>query len=209
MKKIRMQYLWGGLLIILGIVFLLQEFTVIGSAFNLLWAILLGVGGVFFLWAYATNEAQWWASIPGMTLIGLTAVVFEDMFPIFSGKEWLGAIFLAFVGLGFWLVYFRRQSFWWAIIPGGTLVTLGLVAGLGNTSLPNEGIFFLGLGITFALVGLLPAKEYNLQWAYIPAAILAVLGLAQLTLVGAFLTNFWPVLLIIVGGYVIFRNWKK
>ena len=209
MKKIRMQYLWGGLLIILGIVFLLQEFTVIGRPFNLLWAILLGVGGVFFLWAYATNEAQWWASIPGMTLIGLTAVVFEDMFPIFSGKEWLGAIFLAFVGLGFWLVYFRRQSFWWAIIPGGTLVTLGLVAGLGNTSLPNEGIFFLGLGITFALVGLLPAKEYNLQWAYIPAAILAVLGLAQLTLVGAFLTNFWPVLLIIVGGYVIFRNWKK
>ena len=209
MKKLSSQYLWGVLLIVLGILFLLQEFNLIGSAWNLLWAIIMGVAGIAFLWAYAANETQWWAAIPGMTLIGLTAVVLGDIFTLPFKGDWLGAFFLAFIGLGFWLVYFRRPSFWWAIIPGGTLVTLGIVSGLGNTSLPEEGIFFLGLGITFALVGLLPAKQYNLQWAYIPAAVLGILGLAQLIAMGTLLFSFWPILLIIIGGYIIIRNWKK
>jgi hypothetical protein len=66
----------------------------------------------------------------------------------------------------------RRR--WWAMIPGGVLVTLGIVSALtdayniGNTG----GVFFVGLGITFMLVALLA----NMRWAYIPAAVLLLLG---------------------------------
>lgn len=208
MKKIRTQYVWGTLLIVLGILFLLQEFNIIWSALDYLWILIMGISGIVFLWIYATKKEQWWAAIPGMTLIGLAATVLEGQFNFFSGSNWIGALFLAFIGLGFWLVYLRRPSFWWAIIPGGTLVTLGVVSGPGNAFTSEEGIFFLGLGITFALVGLLPAKQYKTQWAYIPAAVLIVLGLMQLA-AGTLLINFWPVALIIIGGYIIFKNWKK
>ncbi len=209
MKKFRMQYLWGASLIILGVLFLLQEFNLIGNAWNLLWTIVMGIAGIVFLWIYATNKAQWWAAIPGMTLLGLTAVALGDMFTLPFTGDWLGSLFLASIGLGFWLVYLRQPSFWWAIIPGGTLVTLGAVSGLESTAFPDEGVFFLGLGITFSLVGLLPAKQYKTQWAYIPAAVLGILGLVQLTAAGTFLLNFWPVLLIVIGGYIIIRNWRK
>ncbi|OQY35583.1 MAG: hypothetical protein B6I38_01475 [Anaerolineaceae bacterium 4572_5.1] len=208
MKKIRMQYVWGALLITLGILFLLQEFNLIGSALDYLWILIMGISGIVFLWVYATKKDQWWAAIPGMTLIGLAATVVEEQFNFFPGSNWTGALFLAFIGLGFWLVYLRRPSFWWAIIPGGTLVTLGVVSGLGSSIISDEGIFFLGLGITFALVGLLPAKQYRTQWGYIPAAVLIILGLIQLS-VGTFLINLWPIALIIIGGYIIFKNWKK
>ena len=209
MKKLRSQYLWGILLIALGILFLLQEFSLIGSAWNLIWSIGMGIAGIIFLWMYATKKDHWWAAIPGMTLIGLSAAALGDTFPMPFSSNWLGSLFLAFIGAGFWLVYLRQRSFWWAIIPGGTLVTLGAVATLDSSSLSVEGIFFLGLGITFALVGLLPAKHYKTQWAYIPAIVLGILGLTQLTILGARLINFWPVVLIIVGGYIIIKNWRK
>ncbi|MBS1249886.1 MAG: hypothetical protein MAG431_01471 [Chloroflexi bacterium] len=142
----------------MGILFLLQEFTLIGSAWSSLWAIIMGVAGIAFLWTYATDKAHWWAAIPGMTLLGLTATVLGDMFA-FPGSDWLGSLFLAFIGAGFWLVYFRQPSFWWAIIPGGTLVTLGAVSGLENVAIPTESIFFLGLGITFGLAGVSPSQR--------------------------------------------------
>ena len=208
MKKFNTKYLWGTLLIVLGILFLLQEFDLIGSAWDLLWAIIMGVAGIVFLWVFATNENQWWAAIPGMTLLGLSAVVLGSMESIPLNDDWMGSLFLAFIGIGFWLVYIRQTTFWWAIIPGGTLITLGAVSGFDSINVPSEGVFFLGLGITFALLGLLPAKQHSTQWAYIPAAVLGVLGLAQLTAMGTLLANFWPVILILIGGFIIIKNLK-
>ena len=161
MKKNRSQYLWGTLLIILGILFLLQEFGQIGSAWDSLWTIIMGMGGLAFLWVYTRNKDQWWAAIPGMTLIGLSITAIEAQLDIFAGKDWTGSLFLVFVGFGFWLVYLKRNAFWWAIIPGGTLLTLGAVSGFGSTFTSEAGIFFLGLGITFALVGILPNKKHK------------------------------------------------
>ena len=32
---------------------------------------------------------------------------------------WGGALFLGSIGLAFWVIYFVRRDFWWAVIPGG------------------------------------------------------------------------------------------
>lgn len=59
------------------------------------------------------------------------------------------------------------------------------VAGLGIDVLPfqfiNSGsVLFIGLGLTFGVLGLLSTYlGQNLRWAYIPAAILLVLGLTD------------------------------
>ncbi len=208
MNKDRSRLLWGALLILAGILFFLQEFQVLGSAFEYLWIILMAIGSGAFLWVYFTKPDQWWAVIPGLTLLGLTLVGLENIIRIFPGGSWSGAVFLGCIGLAFWLVYLRRQEQWWAIIPGGVLVTLALVAGLDFLTDWSDVIFFLGMGLTFLLVALLPGQAYNTRWAFIPAGILGVLGLLLMAPIQSVLNYIWPVFLVGLGIFVLIRNWK-
>lgn len=206
MKLDNSRVIWGSLLILAGVLFFLQEFQVVGSAFEYLWVALMAAGSGVFLWIYFTKREQWWAVIPGLTLLGLALVGLENIIKIFPDGSWTGAVFLGCIGLAFWLVYLRRQEQWWAIIPGGVLVTLALVAGLDFLSDWTDVIFFLGLGVTFALVALLPGQAYNTRWAYIPAGILAVLGLILIAPIQSAINYVWPVLLVALGIYVLVRS---
>jgi len=207
MKKDQSRLIWGGLLILAGILFLLQELNILGNAFQYLWLILMAAGAAVFLGIYFTKKEQWWAVIPGLTLLGLSLSGLDSLLNIFPGSSWAGAVFLGCVGLAFWLIYLRRQDQWWAIIPGGVLLTLAAVAGLDNILDWSEVIFFLGLAGTFALVGILPSQP-DTRWAFIPAAVLAVLGVALFAPFKPVLIVIWPVVLIALGAYILFRNWK-
>jgi len=208
MKKDQSRLIWGSLLILAGVLFMLQEFQVLGSAFEFLWVILMAAGSGVFLWIYFTKPEQWWAVIPGLTLFGLTLVGLENIIQVFPGGEFSGAVFLGCIGLAFWLVYLRRRDQWWAIIPGGVLVTLAAVAGLEFLSDWNDVLFFLGLGATFALVGVLPNQTHNTRWAFIPAGILTILGLALLPQIQWVANYIWPILLVGLGIFILVRNWK-
>lgn len=199
---------WGSILILAGILFFLQEFQILGSAFEILWVILMAAGSGAFLWMYFTKREQWWAVIPGLTLLGLTLVGLNNIIQVLPGGNWIGAVFLGCIGLAFWMVYLRRQEQWWAIIPGGVLLTLALVAGLDFLSDWSDVIFFLGLGVTFGLVGLLPQQTHNTRWAFIPAGIMIVLGLALFAPIQSVINYVWPVLLVGLGIFVLIRNWK-
>jgi hypothetical protein len=77
---------------------------------------------------------------------------------------------------------------------------------LGIRGFDSGGVFFIGLGVTFLVVALLPTeKRDNLRWAFIPAGILILMGL----LIGAsftFLLEFlWPLALIVGGAIMIWR----
>jgi len=70
------------------------------------------------------------------------------------------------------------------------------------------GIFFIGLGLTFALVGLLPAPRGRMRWAFIPALVLLVMGLLIFAAAEQFINYLWPVALILVGLYLVFRTFR-
>ena len=207
MKKDQSRLIWGGILILAGILFLLQELNILGNAFQYLWLILMAAGGAVFIWIYFTKKEQWWAIIPGLTLLGLSLSGLDSLLNFYPGSSWTGAVFLGCIGLAFWLIYLRRQDQWWAIIPGGVLLTLAAVAGLEKILDWSEVIFFLGLACTFALVGILP-NQLDTRWAFIPAAVLAVLGVALFDPFQSIMLLIWPVALIALGGYILFRNWK-
>lgn len=209
MKKDQSRVIWGSILILAGILFFLQEFQILGSAFEYLWLILMAAGSGAFLWMYFTKPEQWWAVIPGLTLLGLTLVGLDNIFQIMPGNNWIGAVFLGSIGLAFWLVYLRKQEQWWAIIPGGVLLTLALEAGIESMSGWGDVVFFLGLGITFALVAILPNQTHNTRWAYIPAGIMIALGLILIAPIQSVINYVWPVLLVGLGIFVLVRNWKS
>jgi hypothetical protein len=99
--------------------------------------------------------------------------------------------------VGFWAVYFRQPSQWWAIIPGGVLITLGLTSALTEAFNITEtgGVFFVGLGLTFLLVALLA----KMKWAFIPAAVLLLLGFFLGTPFEGVLQYVWIGILLIAG----------
>ena len=117
--------LWGVLLIVLGGFFLLQVTGIFGVLTTLFWSVAFAAAGAVFLYVFLTGlHTRWWAAIPGFTLLGLAATIFYDRFapPFFSDIG--GAVFLASIGAGFIAIFFTNREQWWAIIPGGALLSV-------------------------------------------------------------------------------------
>lgn len=192
----------GALLVALGVLFLLQNFL-FTNVTNLVWLVVFGVGGLIFLYVFATNQEHWWAVIPGFTLLGLAALIG------FGHRlgNWGGGLFLGSIGLAFWVIFLVRRDYWWSVIPAGVLTTLAFVAALADRlpGMASGGIFFLGLGATFGLVYLLSGMEHRQRWALIPAAILGVFGLLLTLSLGGLVNYVWAVALIGVGIYLLTR----
>lgn len=205
------QLMWGLLLIALGGFFLLQATGILGALSDLFWSLAFGLAGGVFLYVFFTAlHERWWAAIPGFTLMGLAATIFYSRFapPILSGMT--GAIFLGSIGAGFLTIFVTNPRQWWAIIPGGALFSVAGVAAIDALPIRflNSGsVLFIGLGLTFGVLGLMSTYlNQNLRWAYIPAAILLGLGLIVVTpFVGA-LVWLWPLALIGAGAYLILRR---
>jgi hypothetical protein len=210
MKSMRAIIGLGVLLIVAGVLFLLEALGVLPKIGNLVWILLFVVGGLAFLWVYITNREQWWAVIPGCVLLGIAGTIaLADV-----AGSWSGALVPAAIGVSFWIIYLTRRDFWWAVIPGGVLITVALIAGLGDP-LPEQmtpAILFLGLALTFLLVFLLPTPAGRMKWAWIPAAVLAVLGIGFLASMGGMTTLLavaGPLALIVFGGFLLWRGLKK
>jgi len=197
---------WGVLLVLGGFAFLLQNLGYLTFG-GLFWALLFGLGGLFFLSFFFQGRENWWAVIPGMALISISALMaLESLLPL-AADSWGGAIVLGGIALSFVIIYLISRQNWWAIIPAGVLLTLTLVILLESFfSLETGGIFFLGLGLTFALVALLPTPEGRMTWAWIPAGILLVLGVLIFAAVERLFNYIWPLILIIAGGVMILRT---
>ncbi len=203
MKWLESRFLWGVLLILGGVLFLLQNLGLIEFA-GIFWAILLSIAGIFFLSIYSANRLSWWAIIPGVSLLSLaTASIVEYLFPKLS-ETWSGLIALAGIGVSFLIVYLLDRRRWWAIIPMGVMFSIGLVLGLENylPSSATGGVFLIGLGITFGLVIILSDKKSQMNWAWIPAVILTVLGVILSLSAGKWF-NYLIAVLLILGGLLI------
>jgi hypothetical protein len=108
-------------------------------------------------------------------------------------------------------VYFSERGNWWAIIPTGVMTTIAIVAVVdSNTStIASGGIFFLGLGITFALVAVLPTSVGQMRWAWIPAAILGLMGVLILIAAENLINYIWPSALILSGLLLVIRSIRR
>ena len=199
----------GILLITAGVIFLLNNLGVI----TLNWAVLIGplfaIGGLVFVLVFILNTNEWWALIPGFVLMAIGLIIFMGERDIDFLGPWSGAIFLGFLGAAFFLIYITHHNHWWAIIPGGVLLTLAGVTLIAEREMLSGVVFFLGLGVTFGLVYLLPKPAGKLKWALYPAGILTFVGILVLLGVTKLFNFVWPVALLAAGGYVLFRAVRK
>jgi hypothetical protein len=211
LKLISSRIFWGIFLVLGGAILLLDTIGVIEGS-ELFWIIAAFIGGVLFLSAYFTNKEYWWALIPGTILLSLAiAIGLDSYLPGFKNASLAGPVILAGIALSFLLVYVVDKSNWWAIIPFGVMATLVVVAiiDLYVSTGGTAGIFFLGLGLTFGLVALLPNSVAKMKWAWFPAAILGVMGFLILIAAENLINYIWPIILILVGIYLVVRSFRS
>ncbi len=202
MRRYDPRLILGVLLVLGGLLSLLDVMGIISNASGIFWGLIFAAGGLAFLYMLNNDRNNWWAAFPAFTLLGLSVASFLPR----SLQAYDGLAFFAGISLGFWWVYFTGASErWWAIIPAGVLLTLGVVSVVDDVSngMETGGLFFLGLGLTFMLVAVLPGGRSR-SWALIPGTVLLLFG--------AFLGSYrgvsdylWPVVLIVLGGYFVWR----
>ncbi|MDF1514284.1 MAG: hypothetical protein P1S60_10795 [Anaerolineae bacterium] len=207
MAKLRSRMVWGSLLIVAGLLFLLDSLgqLYLGSV----WPVFFGFAGVMFLVTFFRDSSQWWPIIPGFTLIGLVLVILVDTVAPGLANTINGAIFLGSLGLGFLGVLLAtggRQ--WWAMIPGGVLVTLAVTDLLSAVVSDDVGaaLFMFGFAGTFGLVYLFSGQGQRRGWALYPAVILTLIGCFALASAVNLGYLVWPLAFIGAGAYILIRT---
>jgi hypothetical protein len=186
MKRTDTTILVGLLLLGAGFLFLLLNLGLLGQAEAAVWAAAFAAGGAAFLAVFWRDRAHWWALIPGFVLLSIGTLIGLNAFVPSFNEAWGGALVLGGISLSFWMIYLTDRARWWAVIPGGVLLSVAAIV-LLSAQLPGQElgwVIFLGLALTFGLVYLLPAGEGRNHWAIYPAAVLLVMALLLMAMMG-------------------------
>jgi hypothetical protein len=156
--------------------------------------------------------------VGGIILIAIGLLALVGQLVDLSSLENLGVFFLAALGAIFLLWGILAHDVG-PMIPGGILSGLGwgtaLIAGPFSVAdnLNEGGVFLLTFALGWVLITLLSAvfTDKTHWWPLIPGAIIGLVGLSVLY-GGVFLEslefmgNIWPVLLIVLGIYILFHS---
>ena len=209
MKPFNWRVPLGVVLVVLGVLAFLQSFNILnmrGEIWLLAFGLIFAAVGVSFIYALIADHNAWWAAIPGMTLLGLGVMMVLFSFPSISLGALPPFIFLGSIAAAFWLIYYlKRSNFWWAIIPAGVMTTIAIIVFIPEGSSLGGSVFFLGMAATFALLGFVEINGRRMTWPWIPAGVLAVMGVLIGLTTSGWSAIVWAVLLILAGAFLVAR----
>lgn len=189
----------GVALVALGVLALLSNVGLFAGLSRVIGMVLFGAAGVLVIGMYRRDPGRLWTLPVGFALLGLAVATLE--------LPWSGGAFLGAIGLGFlsiWLLDPDRKR-WWALIPAGVLLTLGVVATIDQMTRASSDtsgtVFFLGLAATFAALYLLPSVQQ--RWAIWPALALGVIAILTMSFSGGWVA---PLVLIALGAWLLTRQ---
>lgn len=115
------------------------------------------------------------------------------------------------IALGFWTIYLTDIDRWWAVIPAGVMTTLALVTLTDKfgAAFDGGGTLFLGMGVTFLLLWVLPSRGRRMTWALFPGVVLLVIGLLLSAARASLLNYIVPSLFILIGAYFLLRTFSS
>ena len=215
MQKNNSRIWLGAGLIIVGLLILMDQFRwiyfrdeyVVATAFSLIGlALLTGYG----------REKVVWKLIVGLGLLFIGSMIFLESSRILS-DDYTGMLVLWMLAAAFLAVYLRDRKHWWAVIPGGILLTIGATVGLEATFWRmghySGSLFFLGVALTFGFLYFIRSEQNRLSWAIWPAG--GAMLICVLTLLDQwfyyihFEDYIAPAALILIGLYLIGRNFSS
>ncbi|MDO8688589.1 MAG: hypothetical protein Q7R39_01005 [Dehalococcoidia bacterium] len=119
----------------------------------------------------------------------------------------IGRAFLLVLGIGFLLAYFLGRRNVGFLIPGGILSGIGLGTVLEPLGRETQGgVVLVCMGFGFLTIWVFERRHV---WAAIAGGVLAAIGVYNLTRGIAAVEEagrWWPVLLIFLGGWILYRR---
>ena len=204
----------GGIIILIGVLALLVNLDILDGLQEIVGSLLFFTVAYLFYRVFNKDKSKIWALIPAVFCAALGLIIFMENFSGFNDD--LSGVILFWAGaIVFGYFYISDNKKWWAVIPAGVLFTLGCVVLIDTYNLlidDFEGsVLFLGFGLTFIFLYLQRNEENKLSWAIWPGGILSAFALFIY-----FQNADWmdfdfvlPVLLILVGGFLIFKASRK
>jgi len=199
---------WGGLLIIFGVVGLVESFT---DLTPWMWVAILAVTGLGIFGVFLWDRSEWWPLIPTYVLwaiAGLLALVELNVLL----DQFLPTYVLCTIAIPFIVVYTRDRAQWWALIPAYVLLAVAAMILLSETGLLSDafqGTFVLtAIALPFLLIYLQDRAKW---WALIPAYVLFSIGimllLEELGILNDFLIPAYVMFVIAIPFFVVYvRN---
>jgi len=206
--------IFGVVLILAGFLLLAQSLGYLGGQWDdALLTLVFGLGTLYFASLFVGNRSRWWTALVAFIFLSFTASQFiEVFFPAIPGF-YAGISILLFIGLGFFAIYFANKEMWWALIPGGVMLSLSAVTGaeeiFPELAFESAGLLFIGLGLTFLALYFLRVRGARLFWAIYPAISLLAFGLF-VAFEGEEIWNVvWPALIVLLGIYFIYGAFRR
>ncbi|MEJ2549418.1 MAG: hypothetical protein P8Z34_01900 [Anaerolineales bacterium] len=198
----RQAIVWGGLLVLVGGMLLIQTFTDIGAW---IWVAVLAVAGLGVYAAYAVDRKQKWMLIVSYVFLAIALLIALLTLEVLT-DSFVATFVLGSIAIPFLYVYLRNRTEWWWLVPSYALVAIGVMVPLIETGILEDEIVpayvFLAIGLPFFVVYLRNPKNW---WALIPGGIMALMAMAFL-LASDTAQFIVPVVLIIVGAVVLGRQ---
>ena len=196
----------GGFMVFLALTTLLADSTG-GEWIGFLF---LFMAALCFFGIYLGDRSRNWALIVAYILFALSVAPAMASFGS-DAAAYYGPVFLAAIALPFFVIYFRSEKYWWAIIPAGVMLINAVITVFAIAGWISEwkhggyvnAFFMSGLAAIFAVIWLRHARP----WAKIVTIVLAAFAIVSL-LFSSFSNSIWPLALIALGIYILYNALK-
>ncbi len=166
--------IWGGLLILLGGLLLVDQYT---DLTEWVWVAALVFSGLAALVVYLSDRSEGWLLLTAYILLVIAGLVTLTTFNLVP-DDLVAVYVLLAVALPFLVVFLRDRSQWWALIPAYVMLAVALMNWLMEAGILSDllvpGYVMFAIAIPFFVVYGHNTKQW---WALIPAGILTVIGI--------------------------------
>jgi hypothetical protein len=203
MSQARKQGLiWGGLLILLGVMSLIQVYVDLTAW---VWVAVLAAAGCGAFLIYLTDPSDWGMLIPAYVLWAIAGLVGLIELNVLK-DDWVALYVLSAIALPFLIGFLRDRNRWGLLIPAYVLLAVGLMVGLIGAEVLDDLLIpayvMFAIALPFLVVYLRNRANW---WALIPAGIMSVIGLAFL-IAEDVVEYILPVAVILAGIWILARQ---
>lgn len=170
---------WGGLLVAMGALLLLEAVIAIDIS-GWIWVVLLVAAAVVATALYSTDRTDLWMLITTYALWAIALLVVLVNLNILRDEAVAFYVLLA-MAMPFLAVYYLNRALWWPLIPAYVFIVIALMVLLIGLGLLGDLIVpayvLIAIAIPFFVVYI---RNRKLWWSLIPGGILALIGLSFL-----------------------------